>query len=161
RGQVGETGVGGTGASVHGSGGARLARGWGAWGGWGGWGGRLAGEAAGQSGFERGGAKQAAGDAREDLPDVDGAEVPRDVGEVRGGGALLQRGGELPAVVDQRADEAEEAAGAGGLGKGWYDGCGGHDLNESIGLKSASRNIFRTHSLPTPCAVSRGWLRDT
>jgi hypothetical protein len=33
-----------------------------------------------------------------------GAEVSRDVGEVGGGGALLQRGGELPAVVDQRSD---------------------------------------------------------
>jgi hypothetical protein len=76
----------------------------------------------GRPGFERGGAKQAAGDAREDFPDVDGAEVPRDVGEVGGGGALLQRGGELPAVVHQRAQEAEEARGAGGLGRGWYGG---------------------------------------
>ena len=55
-----------------------------------------------QPGFERGGAKQAAGDAREDLSDVAGAEVARDVGEVGRGGALLQRGGQVPAVVDQR-----------------------------------------------------------
>ena len=52
-----------------------------------------------------GGAKQPAGDACEDFSDVDGAEVPRDVGEVGRGGALLQRGGQLSAVVDQRADE--------------------------------------------------------
>jgi hypothetical protein len=53
-----------------------------------------------QLGLERRGAKQAAGDAREDFSDVDDAEVPRDVGEVGRGGPLLQRGGEVPAVGD-------------------------------------------------------------
>jgi len=110
-GQTGETWVGCGGAAVHGPGRARLAAGWGAVGGRCD---RLAGEAGGEPGFERGGTMQAAGDARDDFPDVEGAEVPRDVGEVGGGGALLQRGGELFAVVDQRADEAEEAVGTGG-----------------------------------------------
>ena len=88
RGQTGETRVGGAGDAVHGRGGARLATGWGARDG--GRCGLLAGEAAGQSGLERGGAQQAAGDAREDFPDVEGAKVSRDIGGVGGGGALLQ-----------------------------------------------------------------------
>jgi hypothetical protein len=154
RGQTGETCVGCTGASVHGSGGARLARGWGARGGCCG---LLADKAAGQSGFERGGAKQAAGNAREDFPDVDGAEVSRDVGKVGGGGALLQRAGELPAVVDQRADEAEETPGAAGCVRaggrpilvrigavGWNGGGGrgGHERDRSISGGLVARNIF-------------------
>ena len=60
-----------------------------------------------------------------------------------GGGALLQRGGELPAVVDQRSDEAEKARGAGGrvragggpillrIGRGRrWNGGGGRNGNE-------------------------------
>jgi hypothetical protein len=43
--------------------------------------GRLADGVAEQLGLERGGAKQAAGDARDNFSDVDGAEVARDVGE--------------------------------------------------------------------------------
>ena len=110
RGQTGNAWFACAGAAVLGLGGARLARGWG---GQGGQRGRLADGVADQPGLERGGAKQPAGDAREDLSDVDGAEAPRDVGEV-GRGALLPRGGHVPAVVDQRADEGEEAPGAAG-----------------------------------------------
>ena len=88
RGQTGETRVGGTGAAVHGRGGAWLAAGWAARDG--GRCGLLPGEAAGQPGLERCGAEQAAGDAREDFPDVEGAKVSRDIGGVGGGGALLQ-----------------------------------------------------------------------
>jgi len=167
RGQAGKTCVGGAGASVHRSGGARLATGWGARGGWCG---RLAGEAAGQSGFERGGAKQAAGDAREDFPNVDGAEVSRDVGEVGGGGALLQRVGQLPAIVDQRADEGEEAPGAAGCVRAGGRpilvrigaiglGCGGrsgHERDENIGGGAVARNIFRELPAATPNGEGRG-----
>ena len=76
------------GAFVLGLGGARLARGWG---GQGGQRGRLADGAADQPGLERGGAKQATGDAREDFSDVDGAEVPRDFGEVGRGCVVAAR----------------------------------------------------------------------
>ena len=118
-----------------------------------------------QPGFERGGAEQAAGDAREDFPDVDGAEVSRDIGEVGGGGALLQCAGELPAVVDQRADEAEEAAGAAGCvgaggrpilvrigAVGWAGGGGrgGHERDRSISGGAVARNIFPITFLTEP-----------
>ena len=76
RGQTGDAWFACGGAAVLGLGGARLARGRG---GQGGQGGRLADGVADEPGLERGGAKQAAGDAREDLCDVAGAEVPRDV----------------------------------------------------------------------------------
>ena len=58
-------------------------------------------------GFERLGTEEAAGDAREEQGDVTGAERGR---------IDPERGGELPAVVDELADEAEEAAGAAGFG---------------------------------------------
>jgi hypothetical protein len=64
-------------------------------------------------GFERAGAQQATGDAREDQPDVARAKGKRDGGEVVGG-ALLKGGGEFLAVIDELAhqvDEAPEAAG--------------------------------------------------
>jgi hypothetical protein len=66
--------------------------------------------------FERCGAQQRPGDVGEDQPDIGGAEVSRDDDEVfgRGGGALLQRSGESLAVVDELAEDAEEAAGAAG-----------------------------------------------
>ena len=119
--------------------------------------GRLADGVADQPGLERGGAKQAAGDARDDFSDVDGAEVPRDVGEVGRGGALLQRGGHVPAVGDQRADEGEEAPGAAGCvgadgrpilvgigAVGWAGsgGRGGHGGSKTIFGGDMSRNIF-------------------
>ena len=58
-------------------------------------------------GFERLGTEEAAGDAREEQGDVTGAERGR---------IYPERGGELPAVVDEPADEAEKAAGTAGFG---------------------------------------------
>ena len=65
---------------------------------------------------------QAGGDAGEDDGEVGGAEGSGEQGESRGGGALLDRGGEVPAVVDQLAEHAEDAADAAGhvrAGPGW------------------------------------------
>ena len=64
-------------------------------------------------GFECLGTEQAAGDAREDQGDIAGAERV---------GVAAERGGDLPAVVDEPADEAEEAAGAAGFGVGGLSG---------------------------------------
>lgn len=57
--------------------------------------------------FQRGGALQGAGYARQDLGEVIGAEGENgEVGVV--GGALIEGGGELLAVVDKLADEVEK-----------------------------------------------------
>jgi hypothetical protein len=83
---------------------------------------------------------QAVGDAREDQRDVVGAEVAD--GEAEGGGAMLaQRAGEFAAVVDERADQDEQAQGAGGLG-GWVGGRGGHERNRNIMWRLLSRKVF-------------------
>ena len=58
---------------------------------------------AGDPGFECLGTEQAEGDARENSRDIAGAERM---------GVAAEPGGELPAVVDERMDEADEAAGA-------------------------------------------------
>ena len=55
-----------------------------------------------------------------------------------GGDALTDRRDECRAVVDQLADEGEQAAGAAGLRVGlgswlWGGGCGGHERKKSIG----------------------------
>ena len=90
--------------------------------------------------LERVGALQATGDGGQDQRDIGGAEAEFDGGEV--GGALLQRCGQLPAVVDQLADQAEQAADragrvrAGRNGRGLGDGGGGrggHGRNNSTG----------------------------
>ena len=116
---------------------------------------------------------QASGDAGENLRDVDGAEVSRDIGKVGGGGALLQRAGELAAVVDQGAEDGEEAGGADGDvggdgwpilvgigGVGWCGGGGwrGHERNKNIGDGAVSRNIFRGGGLLAPGAVGLAWM---
>ncbi len=67
-----------------------------------------------QSDFQGRGEAQAIGDASEDGSDIGGAEGSGELGEARDGGTLLNRDGELLAVVDQFADEAEDAADAGG-----------------------------------------------
>ena len=64
--------------------------------------------------LERVGALHAAGDAREDHREVDGAEAAQGEDGL-GGGALADGGGEFAAVVDQPADQAEQAATAGWL----------------------------------------------
>jgi hypothetical protein len=58
--------------------------------------------------FERVGAMQAAGDACEDQRGVGGAEAAADRDGV-GEGAPPDRGGEFAAVIDELADEAEQA----------------------------------------------------
>jgi hypothetical protein len=61
--------------------------------------------------FERLGAQQAGSDAGEDQCDVASAEATRVGGEI-GGAVLLQRGGEFLAVIDELADEVQQAADA-------------------------------------------------
>ena len=63
--------------------------------------------------LEEAGALQALCDAREDDGDVTDAEIADQVGRVGGGGgALAESVGEVLAIVDEPADEAEQAAGA-------------------------------------------------
>ena len=85
-------------------------------------------------GFERLGTEEAAGDAREDQSDVAGAERVLVVAE---------RGGELSAVIDELADEADEPAGTAGL---WGVGGGGlsagHEQTRNTERRSVSRNLF-------------------
>jgi hypothetical protein len=69
--------------------------------------------------FECLGKERAPGDAREDQGDIAGAERV---------GIGAERDGDLPAVVDEPADEAEEAAGAAGFGVGGLSG--GHAPGE-------------------------------
>lgn len=79
--------------------------------------------------FQRLGAMQALGDAGENQCQVGAAELARD-----GGRALLpQGGGEFAAVVDQLADEGEEAADAAfGGWVGWSGGRRvGHECTEA------------------------------
>jgi hypothetical protein len=59
-------------------------------------------------GLERVGEEQTAGNSREDQRDIACTEGQRDGGEVGVGGALLEGGGELLAVVDELAHQAEE-----------------------------------------------------
>ena len=60
-----------------------------------------------------------------------------------GGGALADGGGEFAAVVDQLADQAEQAAAAAGLGgRGWGFGRGGHERNKNTsGRRDVKENI--------------------
>jgi hypothetical protein len=85
---------------------------------------------------------QAAGDAGEDLRDIDGAEAaPDSVGF--GEGAPSDRGGELPAVFDELADEVEQAPRAARLGGRVRDvGHGGHERNKNMKRGRVARNIF-------------------
>ena len=75
------------------------------------------GGAAEHSRLKRLGEVQAAGDAREDHRKIGGAEAGSGEDGI-GGDALADRGCECRAVVDQLADEGEQAAGAAGLGVG-------------------------------------------
>ena len=80
-----------------------------------------------EPGFQGRGAAQAGGNAGEDDRDIGGAEGSGEEGEAGGGGALLDGGGELFAVVDQPAEDAEDATDAGGHdggGPGWIGGHG-------------------------------------
>ena len=98
-----------------------------------------AGAVAEQPFFERGGAQQAAGDAGEDQGDIAGGEDAGDEGEegedIRACGVLLESVGEVFTVGDERSDEAEDLAdagghgGVGGFGRGGE--CVGHKWNKT------------------------------
>ena len=81
-------------------------------------------------------------DAGEDLAEVVAAEGAGDVVEVGGGRWVLERGGELLAVVDDAADEGDDAAEAAGTALGCGAGLGrkigkvgsgGHEPEENTG----------------------------
>jgi hypothetical protein len=75
---------------------------------------------------------QATRDAREDQRDIARAERAHGGGEISGDAGLPQRGGEFLAVLDEPADEVEQAPGAAGLsGGGWGGGRGGHEPNKN------------------------------
>jgi hypothetical protein len=88
--------------------------------------------AADDPGLERLGAMQAAGDAGEDQCHLGGAEAGGD--EVGlGEGTPPDRGGELAAVLDELADEAEEAATTAGFGgRERSAGRVGHERNQNM-----------------------------
>jgi hypothetical protein len=100
--------------------------------------------------FQRGSELEAAGDAREDQRDIAAAEQAR--GEI-GAAVRAEGAGEFLAVVDEFADEVEEAAEVAGLGGvrasrvglvGWK-GCGGrggHEHNKNTRQRWVSRNFF-------------------
>jgi hypothetical protein len=73
-----------------------------------------AGGAGAKPGFQCHGAPQAAGDESEDDGQIGGSEGFGEAGETWSGGALLNRGGQFFPVVDQFANEAEDAADARG-----------------------------------------------
>ena len=112
-----------------------------------------AGGATDDPGFERLDTLQATGDACEDLADIAGSEAVG--GEARvGRPALLECDGEFLGVIDEFADEAEEAAGAAGLVRGGRIGIGllrwgrdagrvGHERNKNTIAGMVSRKIFR------------------
>ena len=81
--------------------------------------------AADQFGFAPVGQPQASGDAREEQRDVSCAEMQRDGEDGYGAAALLQCAGEVRAVVDEFAEEAEQACGVDGAGAGAGAGCRG------------------------------------
>ena len=93
--------------------------------------------------LERVGAEQAKGDAREDQPDVARAEGAGGGAGVGRDAALGQRGSEFLAVVDQPADELEEAPDATLRILGWRCyGRVGHERYENTLRQRLSRNIF-------------------
>jgi hypothetical protein len=112
------------------------------------------GGAAQQPGLECGGALQGERDARQDQRDVLGAEAATGKGRVVREAALRDRGGELPAVVDEVADQAEQTREAAapvcarrpGGELGVWTGCGGlgrHERNKNTKARRMSRNIFQ------------------
>jgi hypothetical protein len=132
-----------------------------------------AGGAAEEPGFECRGAEQTAGEAGEDQGDVAGAEDAGDEGEAREDmrvcGVLLEGVGEVPAVGDQRAEEAEDLADASrlgpiGIGLARRDRCSGggcHERNKNTEggrwarKKSWSGELFLR---PRAIAADRGGL---
>ena len=85
------------------------------------------------------GPEQALGDAGEDDGDVTGTEVAGEVARVIGSGALAKGGGELLAIVDEFADEREEAAGTAWWGSVSGGSHIGHERRENTEGVSLSR----------------------
>ena len=115
-----------------------------------------------ERGFQGRGAPQAIGDAGDDGGEIGGAEGSGEESEAWGGGAKLDGAGELLAVVDQFANEAENAAEAAGhvnIGPGRIGGCGwgrwlggsGHERNENTKDRPCQGRISYTET-------SRPWL---
>ena len=107
-----------------------------------------------QPGLQRRGATQATGDAGENNAEIGGAEGTGELNEAWDGGVLLNRFSDLPAVVDQSADEAEDAAdrtgdvtagpvSIGSCGRGGGLGRGRHERNKNTneGLLSRKENL--------------------
>src|SRR5690348_1434907 len=89
--------------------------------------------------FQGLGAVEAAGDAGEDQRDVTRIEMAG----LGGGIAPLDLGGEVAAIVDQLADQGEEAADAAWRGVWTCSGRRvGHERKENAEVSSASRNSF-------------------
>jgi hypothetical protein len=98
-------------------------------------------------GFQRRGAAQAIGDAGEDDGEIGGAEGSGERGKAWGGSALVDRAGDLPAVVDQFADEAEDAAEGGGhcrAGPGRI-GMWGWGGRLGLGIHGRNKNMKEAH----------------
>ena len=81
-------------------------------------------------------------DAQKDQREIAGTERARDGAEVVRA-ALVQGGGELAAVVDQLADQVEQAGGAARFRLVGGGGRGGHERNKNTRPRRLSRNIFR------------------
>ena len=116
-------------------------------------------------GFEGRGSAQAIGDAGEDDREVGGAEGSGEHGETWGGSALLDRAGELLAVVDQFADEAEDSAEGGGQGRvprggsGSLVGAGAWAATEMNVNKSMEAALSRKYFLRRQLAGAAAWAR--
>jgi hypothetical protein len=106
-----------------------------------------------QPGLQRRGATQATGDAGEDDSEIGSAEGSGELNEAWGGGAALNRLGELPAVVDQFADEAKDAVDGtgyaragpvriGSCGRGGSLGRGRHERNRNTSEALLSRKEY-------------------
>ena len=107
--------------------------------------------------LQRAGQTQATGDACHDHREIGGAERPDHGADVIGSGAPPQCVGEFEAVVDELADQAEQAAGAAGrrrdgarailVGIGRHGRGGGWLLGHGTGLSHKRlghvKEIFR------------------
>ena len=121
-----------------------------------------------KSRFERVGAEQGDGNARQDQRDVACTEARRGAGGAVGEAARLERGGEFLAVVDELADEAKQAGetaapvgarrpgarrgcGVKGVGCGWHERNKAMNGGEWQGKYSGTpRPIWFQRLLPPP-----------
>ena len=84
-------------------------------------------------GFQGRGAEQARGDAGEDDREIGGGEGSGEKGTAWGADTLLNCGGELLAVIDQFAQDAEDATDAGRHARVGPGRIGGHGWDGSLG----------------------------